>query len=100
MPKHVWGEHDPVGIPTSEMAARYPLGDGPFQIVNWEPGQYILLEPNPHYYLADQGYPYLDSLTFRFVSDTDQLAAFLLIPAILILLVEIIFRKTVLRQIP
>ncbi|PIE81958.1 MAG: hypothetical protein CSA11_02250 [Chloroflexi bacterium] len=78
VPKHVWGEHDPVGIPTSEMAAHYPLGDGPFQIVNWEPGQYIYLEPNPHYYLADQGYPYLDSLTFRFVSDGDQLAAFLL----------------------
>lgn len=78
LPQHAWAEHDPASIPTSEMAARYPLGDGPFQIVNWEAGQFIRLEPNLHYYRADEGFPLLDSVTFRFVPDADQLAAFLL----------------------
>lgn len=78
MPQHAWGDHDSAGIPTSEMAARLPLGDGPFQIVSWEVGQAIYLEPNPHYYRADEGFPLLDSVTFRFVPDADQVAAFLL----------------------
>ena len=78
LPQHVWAEHDPVGIPTSEMAARRPLGDGPFQLVDWEAEQFIRLEPNPYYYRADEGFPYLDSVTFRFVPNADQLAAFLL----------------------
>jgi len=78
LPFHAWSEHDSAGIPTSEMAARYPLGDGPFQIVNWEAGQFVQLEPNPYYYRADEGYPNLDGITFRFVPDADQLVAFLL----------------------
>jgi peptide/nickel transport system substrate-binding protein len=78
LPKHVWSDHDPVSIPTSEMAARFPLGDGPFQIVGWEAGESIRLKPNPYYYRAGESLPKLDSLTFRFVPDADQLAAFLL----------------------
>ncbi|MBE2221203.1 MAG: hypothetical protein IAF02_06665 [Anaerolineae bacterium] len=78
LPKHAWNDHDPVGIPTSEMAARFPLGDGPFQITSWEAGQFIRLEPNPYYYRAAEGFPNLDSVTFRFVPNADQLAAFLL----------------------
>jgi peptide/nickel transport system substrate-binding protein len=78
LPQHAWAEHDSVGISTSEMAARMPLGDGPFQIVDWQAEQFIRLEPNPYYYRADEGFPYLDSVTFRFVPNADQLAAFLL----------------------
>ena len=78
LPQHAWGDHDPAGLPTSEMAARFPLGDGPFQIASWEAGQFIRLEPNPYYYRIDEGFPNLDSVTFRFVPDADQLAAFLL----------------------
>lgn len=78
LPQHVWGEYDPVSIPTSEMAAQFPLGDGPFQIVAWEAEQSIRLEPNLYYYRTDEGFPYLDSVTFRFVSDSDQLAVLLL----------------------
>jgi len=78
LPHHAWSEHDSAGIPTSEMAARYPLGDGPFQIVNWEAGKFVQLEPNPYYYREDEGFPKLDGVTFRFVPDADQLVAFLL----------------------
>ena len=78
LPAHIWSEHEPTSIPTSEMAARFPVGDGPFQIVQWEAEQFIRLEPNPHYYRAHEGFPRLDSVTFRFVPDTEQLAAFLL----------------------
>jgi peptide/nickel transport system substrate-binding protein len=78
LPRHAWGDHDPAGIPTSEMAARFPLGDGPFQIIAWETGQFIRLEANDYYYRANEGFPHFDSVTFRFVPDSDQLAAFLL----------------------
>lgn len=78
LPQHIWGKQDPVNIPTSEMAARFPLGDGPFQIETWEAGQFIHLIPNPNYYRKQEGFPFLDSVTFRFVTNSDQLAAYLL----------------------
>lgn len=34
-------------------AGRYreePVGSGPFQLVQWDKGQQIIIEPNPHYY--------------------------------------------------
>jgi peptide/nickel transport system substrate-binding protein len=34
--------------------------------------------PNEHYYRSDEGLPYLDSLTFKFIPDTNQLIAQLL----------------------
>lgn len=78
LPEHIWSSHEVVEIPTSEMAARLPVGDGPFQIVTWEDGQFLRLERNPFYYRATEGLPYLDSVTFRFVPDADQLVALLL----------------------
>ncbi|MFO7679384.1 MAG: ABC transporter substrate-binding protein [Chloroflexota bacterium] len=78
LPQHIWAEYNMADIPTSEMAARLPVGDGPFQIVAWEDGQFIRLEKNPYYYLSAEGFPYLDSVTFRFVPNADQIAAFLL----------------------
>jgi peptide/nickel transport system substrate-binding protein len=55
-----------------------PLGDGPYQIVEWVAGDYIRLERNPHYYRAAEGLPRMESVMFRFISDTNQLVAQLL----------------------
>jgi ABC-type transport system substrate-binding protein len=44
-----------------------PIGTGAFKLVEWVPGQQIVLERNADYYKA--GTPYLDKLTFAFGLD-------------------------------
>ena len=63
---------------TAEVSSRFPVGDGPFQIVEWLPGEHIRLEPNPHYYRSAAGLPHLDSITFKFIADTNQRLSLLL----------------------
>lgn len=53
-------------------ANRLPLGDGPFKIVAWEAGSHIELARNEHYYRAAEGYPKLDGVIFKFMSDSNQ----------------------------
>ena len=67
LPRHAWGDVSAENLPNSEVVHHQPLGWGPFAIERWEPGQYITLIRNPHYYRASEGLPYLDRVTFRFV---------------------------------
>ncbi len=76
LPAHVLAQYVPSELPEVAKAARAPIGDGPFQVVDWVPGEQIRLEPNEFYYR--EGLPYLDSVTFRFVADTNQLLSQLL----------------------
>lgn len=55
-----------------------PLSTGPFVIVEWVPGDYIRMVKNEHYYRSDDGLPNLDSVTFSFVQNPNQLMALLL----------------------
>jgi len=57
---------------TAEPSSRLPLGDGPYRIVEWLPGEMIRLQPNPFYYRAQEDLPRLDSVTFQFIPDTNQ----------------------------
>ncbi|WP_291426864.1 ABC transporter substrate-binding protein [Deinococcus sp.] len=51
-----------------------PVGTGPFKFVSWQRGSAVTLERNPNYYVKTL--PYLDGVTFRFISDPNaQLAA-------------------------
>ena len=47
--------------------AEHPVGSGPFMLDSWERGQSLKLVRNPYYWKAGQ--PYLDGVTFRFVTD-------------------------------
>src|SRR5690606_40188236 len=49
--------------------------NGPFRIEEWVAGDHITLVRNDFYYRADEGLPRLDSVTFRFIADTNQLLA-------------------------
>ncbi len=72
---HVWTplpKHQLSGFSAAELLSiaettQAPLSYGPFQVDGWTPGEEIRLIPNPYYYRADDGLPYLDSLTIRFV---------------------------------
>jgi peptide/nickel transport system substrate-binding protein len=60
-----WG----LGTPPGQIA-----GLGPFRLKEYVPGQRLVLERNPHYWKVDakgSRLPYLDELTFLFVSSED-----------------------------
>lgn len=52
--------------------AANPLGSGPFQLVQWDKGQQLIVEANPEYY-EDQ--PHFKKLTFVFLSEDAAFAA-------------------------
>ena len=78
LPEHLWGEFSAAELMQAEESNRRPVGDGPFVIQQWRPGESIRLTRNPYYYRAAEGLPYLDRVTIRFIPDTDQLLAQLL----------------------
>ena len=78
LPEHLWREFTPAELMEAEESTRLPVGDGPFRIIEWAAGERIRLIRNEHYYRRDEGLPYLDSVTFRFIPDTNQLLAQLL----------------------
>lgn len=77
-PEHLWGGYTAAEMLTAEDVSRLPVGHGPFSIVEWIPGDSIRLVKNEFYYRADEGLPYLDSVTYKFIPDTNQLLAQLL----------------------
>src|SRR5690606_7796646 len=50
----------------------HPIGSGPYQLVQWDKGQQIIVERNPHYYGKE---PYFKKLTFLFLSEDAGYAA-------------------------
>ena len=78
LPRHAWGEQSATELLAADMTNKLPLGDGPYQIVEWEAGDHIRLRRNPHYYRADEGLPKMDTVLFRFIPETNQLVAQLL----------------------
>ncbi len=72
LPRHTWLDLELQQLETAQASSILPVGDGPFQIVEWRPGESIRLEPNPFYYRSPAGYPRLESVTYRFIADTNQ----------------------------
>lgn len=48
-----------------------PVGTGPFIFQEWTPNNHVSFTRNPHYWL--NGLPYLDSVTYKPIPDTQQL---------------------------
>lgn len=78
MPEHLWSGFTAAELVEAEESSRLPVGDGPFKIEEWIPGDSIRLTKNEYYWRAAEGLPYLDSITFKFIPDTNQLLAQLL----------------------
>jgi peptide/nickel transport system substrate-binding protein len=74
-PEHVWSAFSPAELLEAEESSRLPLGDGPFMITEWVAGDHITMVRNPNYYRASEGLPYLDTVTYKFIPDTNQLIA-------------------------
>lgn len=69
LPRHVLGSHDVAELAALEAATRLPLAHGPFRLAEWTPGEQLTLVRNEHYYLADEGLPRVDQVTFRFLPE-------------------------------
>jgi peptide/nickel transport system substrate-binding protein len=50
-----------------------PIGTGPFKFVQYERGQFIVAERNPNYWR--KGFPYLDRIVWRVITDKSAVAA-------------------------
>lgn len=78
LPTHQWGGLAAATLLTAPQTTQTPLSHGPFVIDSWEHGTAIHLIRNEFYYRHEEGFPYIEQLTFRFVGNSDQLLALLL----------------------
>lgn len=68
-PKHLWEKFSADQLPSIDIASNMPVGWGPFMLTEWIPGERILLTRNPYYFRADEGFPKVSELIFRFIPD-------------------------------
>ena len=62
VPKHAYGKD----------YAENPLGSGPYQLVQWDKGQQLIVKENPEYYGHK---PYFQKITFLFLNEDAAFAA-------------------------
>jgi len=67
LPKHILQGRD---IDRAQDYNRNPLGTGPYHVLEWKSGEYILLERTAHYWRGDE-YPRIRRLLFKFVPNTN-----------------------------
>ncbi|HET6444868.1 MAG TPA: ABC transporter substrate-binding protein, partial [candidate division Zixibacteria bacterium] len=77
-PRHYWGSLSAEELLEADVSTRRPLSTGPFVLSEWTEGDQIVLSKNENYYLADQGFPKVDTVRFVFVPSSSQLLASLL----------------------
>jgi peptide/nickel transport system substrate-binding protein len=73
MPAHVYSSMTPDAITKSKDNLDPSVTSGPFMMKESKPGDHYTVVRNPKYYLASQGYPYLDSVVFRIVTDQNTI---------------------------
>lgn len=79
LPRHAWEMISPAELLQADESTRYPIGWGPYMIVDWAKGDHISLRKNPNYFRSSEGLPAFDDLVFRFIGDrADNLLAALL----------------------
>ncbi|HSB64944.1 MAG TPA: ABC transporter substrate-binding protein, partial [Anaerolineales bacterium] len=71
LPRHLMNTKTPAQI--QDILANKPMGWGAYKIDRWMRGAYIQLSKNPYYFRANEGLPYFDQLTIRFLSGSEEL---------------------------
>lgn len=67
LPAHHLGGQSAADVLASTAANQFPLGWGPFAMVEWLPGQQVVLQRNPHYFRSNEGLPGFEVVLFRFL---------------------------------
>ncbi len=73
LPEHHFQGMAPDAISKSPDNLNPSVVSGPFMMKESKPGDHYTVVRNPRYYLASQGYPYLDSVVFRIVPDQNTI---------------------------
>lgn len=69
LPKHILGKIAPEDISQCDFN-RNPVGNGPFQMVEWKANRHVIFQSNPEYPF---GRPYLDRVIFSILPDATAL---------------------------
>ena len=70
MPEHLC-EHDPAKFATDPLG-RAPVGYGPYRLTTWREREYVELERNPEWFVADRLPYFADRLRIRFLTDVSR----------------------------
>jgi peptide/nickel transport system substrate-binding protein len=73
LPAHVFSSMAPDKILTSKQNLNPTATSGPFMMSQSVPGDHYTVVRNPNYYLASQGLPYLNSIVFRVVPNSNTI---------------------------
>ena len=73
LPAHHFQGVAPDKILTSPDNLNPSVVSGPFMMSESKPGDHYTVVRNPNFYLASQGYPYLDKIVFRIVTNQDTI---------------------------
>ncbi len=73
MPKHIFGTMDPASILKSPENLKPSVSSGPFTVKDRVKGDHINVVRNPNYFQADKGYPYLDGINFKIITDSSTI---------------------------
>lgn len=69
LPEHIWTDISTEEASTFENAPPDgPIGSGPFQVVEWQKGQFFRMEANPNYW---GGAPVIDEFVYRIFNNED-----------------------------
>ncbi len=73
LPEHIWGKYMDPKYTAKDIKGfeNIPaVGTGPFQLVEWQPGEFFRMEANPDYW---GGAPKIDELVFRIYGNAEAL---------------------------
>ena len=71
LPEHIWSKISGKAAANTYQNSPPIVGDGPFQIVEWQKGKFIRLEANPDYW---GGKPKVDEVVFELYTNPDTMA--------------------------
>jgi len=69
VPAHIWSEVEDIKNFTNDD----PVGLGPFELVEYERGQYYILESVDEWFMSPEGKPYLDKVIYRPYPDVNTM---------------------------
>jgi peptide/nickel transport system substrate-binding protein len=74
LPEHIWGQFTAAELEevVNGDVATYLIGYGPYQLVEYSPGDNVRMVKNENYFRADEGLPYFEEVIYRFVGENSN----------------------------
>ena len=72
LPEHIWSKVSGKAATTTYQNSPPIIGDGPFQIVEWQKGKFVRLVANKHYW---GGAPKVDQVVFQLYTNPDTMTS-------------------------